>query len=57
MVGREESSADSGIYYRGEPCICEGSGDHLGPLRVQGNAQWGGGGKGEGLSPPEAPGN
>ena len=40
VVGGGGPGADSGIYYRGAPCIGEGLG-----------------GGGQGMSPPEAPGN
>ena len=35
------SGADSGINYRGVPCIGIGSEDPQGPQRVQDSAQWG----------------
>ena len=53
------SDADSGIYYRGAPCTCigEGSGGPPRSLAGPGQRPMGGWGVGQGLSPPEAPGN
>ena len=37
---KDKSGADSGIYFRGAPCIGEGSGDHLGPSRSRAATIW-----------------
>ena len=37
--GGRRSETESEIYYRGAPCIGEGSGDRLGPQQIQGSPE------------------